>query len=479
MRKTSYAKHGQQLLALCAAPLLASLLAGCAFNPSSSMPVLDLPVSVAATKTEYQTQLTSRWWEQFNDTVLNQLIADADKSNQNLAQVSAKLDEARAVFGINSAAQLPRIDLAAAGSTNRQSENLGRPVSNPNKDYQLIGQASWELDLWGRVRNASNAARQDLFAAEYNRDAALLSLHAEVAQNYFNLRALDEQLKIAEDTVKSRQESYDLQKKRFLGGVTSELDVRQAEVELASTLSALPDLKQSIAQLEAALSILSGQAPRALIEQGIARGKTIPDLGISDQVPAQLSSDLLLRRADIAQAEANLLAARARIEAARAAYFPKISLTGLLGFESNDLGKLFSTGSNISSFVGNLSMPLFDNGMSAAQVDQAKARERQAAAAYQLAVQIAFGETRTSLISNQVLGDKVVNEKTKVNALQRQLRLANLRYENGYSSYLEALDAQRSLFNAQLSLISAQRNQINARVELYKSLGGGWQRAVK
>lgn len=453
---------------------IAALFAGCAFNPSATMPAMELPLAASALTAPVAVQ--SNWWEQFNDPVLNQLITDARNNNQNLAQVTAKLDEARAVFGITSAAQLPRIDIGASGSSTQLSENLGRSVSNPSKDYQLVGQASWELDLWGRVRNASNAAKQEMFAAEYNRDAALLSLNAEVAQNYFNLRALDEQLKIAEDTVKSRQESYGLQDKRFRGGVTSELDVRQAEVELASTQSTLPDLKQSIAQLEAALSILTGQTPRALIEQGIVRGKTMPELTPSDQIPASLSSDLLLRRADIAQAEANLLAARARIEAARAAYFPKISLTGLLGFESNDMAKLFNAGSHISSFAGNLSMPLFDNGMTAAQVDQAKARERQAAAAYQLAVQNAFSETRSSLISNQVLGEKVVNEKTKVFALQRQLRLANLRYENGYSSYLEALDAQRSLFNAQLSLISARRDQINARVALYKSLGGGWQR---
>lgn len=457
---------------------IATLFTGCAFNPSATMPVMELPVagSAPATPVAAPVAVQSNWWQQFNDPVLNQLITAALSNNQNLALVTAKLDEARAVFGISSAAQLPRIDIGASGSNTHVSENLGRSVSNPNKDYQLVGQASWELDLWGRVRNASNAAKQEVFAAEYNRDAALLSLNAEIAQNYFNLRALDAQLKIAEDTVKSRQESYDLQKKRFLGGVTSELDVRQAEVELASTQATLPDLKQSIAQLEAALSILTGQTPRALIEQGIARGKSMPELTLSNQIPAGLNSDLLLRRADIAQAEANLLAARARIEAARAAYFPKISLTGLLGFESNDMAKLFNTGSHIASFAGNLSMPLFDNGMTAAQVNQAKARERQATAAYQLAVQNAFAETRSSLISNQVSGEKVVNEKTKVDALQRQLRLANLRYENGYSSYLEALDAQRSLFNAQLSLISAQRNQVNARVALYKSLGGGWQR---
>jgi multidrug efflux system outer membrane protein len=474
MHKPTLASSLPAPLAKLLALSIAALFAGCAFNPSATMPAMELPLAASTLAAPVAVQ--SNWWEQFNDPVLNQLISDARNNNQNLAQVTAKLDEARAVFGITSAAQLPRIDIGASGSNAHLSENLGRSVSNPSKDYQLVGQASWELDLWGRVRNASNAAKQEMFAAEYNRDAALLSLNAEVAQNYFNLRALDEQLKIAEDTVKSRQESYGLQDKRFRGGVTSELDVRQAEVELASTQSTLPDLKQSIAQLEAALSILTGQTPRALIEQGIVRGKTMPELTASDQIPASLSSDLLLRRADIAQAEANLLAARARIEAARAAYFPKISLTGLLGFESNDMAKLFNAGSHISSFAGNLSMPLFDNGMTAAQVDQAKARERQAAAAYQLAVQNAFSETRSSLISNQVLGEKVVNEKTKVSALQRQLRLANLRYENGYSSYLEALDAQRSLFNAQLSLISARRDQINARVALYKSLGGGWQR---
>jgi multidrug efflux system outer membrane protein len=422
--------------------------------------------------------IDKNWWTQFNDPVLNQLIETALENNQNLALITAKVDESRAKLGITASAELPRIDLVGAGGRSEYSQNATGKNSVISSDYKLAAQASWEIDLWGRVRNSTTAAKQDLMAIQYNQDAAKLALSAEVAQNYFNLRALDSQLDITKNTIQSRVESYDLQQKRYRGGVTSELDVKQSEVELANAQSNLPDFTEAIARLESALSVLIGQSPRALMNDGITRGKSIPELQLNTQIPAQLSSELLLQRPDIAQAEANLLAARARIQVARAAYFPKISLTGLLGVESTKLNNLFSTNSNIWSFAGDLAMPLFNSGLTAAQVDQAKAQEKQAVAQYQQVIQSAFAETRASLVANQTVKDKTEFEQVQVNALKVQLKLAKLRYDNGYSSYLEVLDAQRSLFNTQLNLVKAQRNQINARVELYKALGGGWEKQV-
>ncbi|WP_035851623.1 efflux transporter outer membrane subunit [Deefgea rivuli] len=447
-------------------------LSACAFSPDSSLPVTQLPVATS------KVSVNPNWWTQFNDPTLNQLIATALENNQNLALITARVDESRAKLGIAASAQLPRIDIVGGGGRSEQSRNI--TGSNPivSSDYKLAAQASWEIDLWGRVRNSTFAAKQDLMAVEYNRDAARLALSAEVAQNYFNLRALDDQLDITKNTIQSRLESFDLQQKRYRGGVTSELDVKQSEVELASAQSNLPDFTEAIARTESALSVLIGQSPRAMMDEGIARGKSIPELQIADPIPAELSSDLLLKRPDIAQAEANLMVARARIQVARAAYFPTISLTGLLGIESKNLNNLFSSNSNIWSFSGNLAMPLFNSGLTAAQVEQAKAQEKQAVAQYQQAIQIAFSETRTSLISNRTVTEKTAFEQKQVNALKVQLKLAKLRYDNGYSSYLEVLDAQRSLFNTQLNLVKAQRNQINARVELYKALGGGWEKVA-
>jgi multidrug efflux system outer membrane protein len=454
------------ILSLC----IAGLMSACAFTPDYTPQAVDLPASAT------QTVIAKDWWLQFNDETLNGLIASALKNNQNLALIQAKVDEARAVLGITSAEQLPRIGLNGGASTATQSKELGVPAYSNAENYKLVGQVSWELDIWGRVRNLSAAARDDLFATQYNQNAAITSLSAEVAQAYFNLRALDARLQITESTIKSRQEAYELRNKRFKGGVTSELDVRQAEVELANAKSTLPDIQRAIANAEGALSILTGQSPKQLIAGELERGQMIGSITVPPNIPADLSSDLLLRRPDIAQAESSLRANRARIEAARAAYLPRISLTGLLGVESNQLGNLFNSGARTWSFAGNLAMPLFDNGLTAAQIDQAKARERQAAAAYQLAIQNAFAETRTSLTANQVIGNKVSAVQTQVDALNRQLKLATLRYDNGFSSYLEVLDAERNLFDAQIALINTQRDQLNYRAELFKVLGGGWEK---
>lgn len=447
---------------------VALMFTGCAFTPDQTLPTTPLPV--AETKVTVQKD----WWQYFNDPVLNQLIEAALANNQNLALVTAKVDESRAKLGIASSETLPKIDIGGGAQRAEMSKNQTGSGSLISNDFKLAAQASWEIDLWGRIRNSTEAARQDLMAVQYNRDAAELALTTEVAQSYFNLRALDAQLEITKNTVKSRIESNELQQKRFKGGVTSELDVKQAEVELGNAQSNIPDFEESIARQESALSVLLGQSPRALMTENIQRGKSITDLQVNMMIPAQLSSDLLLQRPDIAQAEASLLAARARIQVARAAYFPRISLTGALGVQSGNLDNLFSANSNIWSFAGNLAMPLFNNGLTAAQVDQAKAQEKQAVALYQEAIQKAFAETRASLIANQTIQKKIDYELVQVNALKVQLRLATLRYDNGYSSYLEVLDAQRSLFNTQLSLVAAQSNQLKIQVEFIKSIGGGW-----
>ncbi|WP_348945060.1 TolC family protein [Chitinibacter sp. FCG-7] len=253
----------KKILPLC----ISLLISACAFTPDYTPPSTQLPSGSA------QTVIAKDWWLQFNDDALNRLIASALQHNQNLALIQAKVDEARAVLGITSAEQLPRIGLNGSAGSATQSKELGVPAYTNAENYKLVGQVSWELDIWGRVRNLSAAARDELFAAQYNQDAAITSLSAEVAQAYFNLRALDARLQITENTIKSRQAAYELRNKRFKGGVTSELDVRQAEVELANAQSALPDIQRAIASAEGALSILTGQTPKALLEGDWIAGK--------------------------------------------------------------------------------------------------------------------------------------------------------------------------------------------------------------
>ncbi|MBM3114300.1 efflux transporter outer membrane subunit [Jeongeupia naejangsanensis] len=449
-----------------------ALLSGCAlFQPDTQAPQMPLP-AVSQTQAEW---ISDSWWKQFDDPTLDQLIEAAHTNNQNLAFASARVDQARAVLGINSAAQLPRVDLGAGGSRQKASEKGISPALGTYNEYQVAGSASWEIDLWGKLANLTEAARRDYLSATYNRDGVELSLYAEVAQTYFNLRALDAQLRIANDTVKSREETYALQTKRFKGGLISELDVRQAESELDIARAAVPDLVSSVARTEGALGVLVGADPKTIIESTPARGKPIEQLDRAPSIPADLPSDLLLRRPDIQSAEATLIGTRARVEAARAAYFPTISLTGLFGVQSLAFGSLFTGAAKTWSFAGNLAMPLFDGGLTAAQVDQARAVEKQALANYRLTVQQAFADVRGALVSNSESTKKTKAQSDRVVALQRQYKLANLRYDNGYSSYLEVLDAERSLFDARLSLVDAQLAEATSRVALYKAVGGGWR----
>lgn len=459
--------------------LIAGTLSACALTPPVVDTTSDLPEKWQ-NQTASDATISKNWWLQFNDPALDGLILAAKEHNQNLAMAAARIDEARAALGITSADQLPRLDLAGKAGRSLASQQNNIPSTGEAADsYRLGASASWELDLWGRIKNGTDAAKADLLASEYNRDAVELSLFASVAQTYFNLRALDQQLAIAQETLKTRQESFLLRTRRFEGGVTSELDMRQAEVELASAQASVPTIEQNIAKVSASLGILIGQNPRAMIELGVPRGKMLTQISVPPDVPVGLPSELLSRRPDIQASEQSLRAAGARIAAARAAYYPTISLTGFLGVESADASNLFTGPARTWSFIGNLAAPLFDNGRTAANVDGASARQKQAVASYRLSIQQAFADTQSALSARGSSVKIVAAQQQQLDSLSRQLKLATLRYDNGFSSYLEVLDAQRSLFQAQLNLAAAQRDQLSATVDLYKALGGGWSASVK
>jgi multidrug efflux system outer membrane protein len=455
--------------------LITATLSACALTPPVVDTSSDLPSSWRSDAAS-DIAIGQNWWAQFNDPALDGLIAAAQANNQNLVIAASRIDEARAALGITSADQLPRLDLSGKASRSLASQQNNSPVNDSAVDsYRLGATASWELDLWARIKNSTDAAKADLLASEYNRDTVALALYANVAQTYFNLRALDQQLAIAQETLKTRQESFQLRKRRFEGGVTSELDMRQAEVELASAQASVPSIEQNIAKVASSLGILIGQNPRAMIDIGVPRGKMLTQISVPVNVPLGLPSELLARRPDIQASEQSLRAAGARIAAARAAYYPTISLTGVLGLESAEIGNLFTGPAKTWSFLGNLAAPLFDNGKTAATVDSATARQKQAVANYRLSIQQAFAETQSALAARSSSVRIVAAQQQQLDSLTRQLKLATLRYDNGFSSYLEVLDAQRSLFQAQLNLAAAQRDQLSATVDLYKALGGGWK----
>ena len=448
--------------------LAALAAAGCA--PNYTLPPTHLPDAV---RPGDQVAIARDWWKSFDDPVLDRLVEDAFASSPTLEAAVARVDAAKARLGISGSQQLPAVNAALAGQRQQFSE-LTNPPGGEDTAYSANLQASWEIDLWGRIRNEVAASESDLLSASYGRDAVQLALAAQVAQGYFQLRAFDAELETTRRTVKTREESYALREKRFAGGITSELDLRQAETELANARAQVPDLTDAVSRAEGTLAILAGASPNALFGSGVPRGRSIDAIPVPPAVPEGLPSDLLLRRPDIGEAEENLRAAQARVAAARTAWFPRIALTGAFGGESLAFGDLFTGPARAWTFAGSLVAPVFNSGLTAAQVDLATATERAAAAAYRDTVIRAFADARSAITAKKQAADRVGARAQSVDALRRQVRLATLRYDNGFSNYLEVLDAERTLFSAELSLAEARRAHLAASVDLYRALGGGW-----
>jgi multidrug efflux system outer membrane protein len=345
---------------------------------------------------------------------------------------------------------------------------LAPVTENPANDFQISLNASWEIDLWGRLRRATEAARADLLSTEEGRRAVILTLVTSVANGYVNLRDLDMQLEIAKRTAKSREETYHLFQMRFQGGVISDLELNQVKSEYEQALSTIPFLEKTITQQENGLSVLLGRNPGP-----IQRGKTI-DGFVLPAVPAGLPSGLLANRPDIRQAEQALIAANARIGAARSLYFPTISLTGLLGFESIELSSLFSGPAKVWNFAAPLTAPIFTGGAIRGQVKSAEAVQKQSLLRYQQSIQTAFREVEDALIDQKRTREQLEIQARQVESLRDYARFARLRFDNGYTSYIEVLDAERSLFNAELFQAQTKGSLFQSLVNLYKAMGGGW-----
>ncbi|MFT4174152.1 MAG: efflux transporter outer membrane subunit [Rhodocyclaceae bacterium] len=455
----------------CLACCAVALLAGCTLGPDYTRPALDVPGQYRETSAPASADTqTLPWWQALQDPALEALIRDALLNNQDLLAATARVEQYYGALGTTRSALFPQIGAEMNGARQRASErgNTGAPLRNPFNSVQADVFASWEIDLFGRLRRQTEAARAQLLASEEARRGVVLTLVTSVATGYINLRDLDQQLAVARATLESRRGAVDLFDTRYRGGVVSELEYAQARSEYANALASVPAIEQAIAQQENALSVLVGRNPGP-----ITRGRRINEL-TPLAVPAGLPSDLLARRPDVLQAEQSLIAANADIGAARALYFPTISLTGLFGGASTSLNGLFSGPGRVWNYAANVSMPLFTAGSIRGQVHTAEARQQEAVANYRKAVQSAFAETENALTGLQKTQAARDAQAMQVDALRTYARLARLRYEGGYTSYLEVLDAERSLFAAELQLAQSQADALTQFVSLYKAIGGPW-----
>ena len=462
---------------LLAATLIAVALTGCmTVGPDYKRPQVETPGQwPGATATE---TLSSTWWKTYGDPVLDQMIDEALLHNLDLRRAIARVDEARAALGITRADQYPGVSANAGASRNRISQQsvLSVPPGTDPKysDYRATLNASYEIDFWGKYRRATEAARAGLLGSQFNREAVRLALIADVAKSYFRLRALDAQVAITRRTIATRQASTALQRMRFEAGVASEFELRQVEAEAAQAQALLPTIEQQLAGQETALGVLLGRRPRAIVGQPVERGAAMDALTAPPSVPSGLPSEMLERRPDLRQAEQSLVAANARIGQARAAYYPSISLTGFFGGESSTLSGLFNAQARVWQFAGSAAQTVFDAGRTGSQVGVAEARQQQALAQYQAAIQNAFKDALDALVAQRKAREVMDAEQIRIDALQSSMQLAQLRYDNGISSLLDVLIAERALLDAQLNRVEAQRAQLAATADLFKALGGGW-----
>lgn len=459
--------------------LAAVWLTGCTVGPNYRRPAVQVPGSYRGSLSAAESASLSdlKWWEVFTDPSLQELIRTALAQNYDLRQAVARVEAARAVVGIVRADQYPNVAAGGGVAINRSSRNGAMylpPSIMPNQNRTFGSAAvdllSFELDIWGRLRRATEAARASLLAAEENRKAVVTTLVSDVAAAYFSLRELDGELDIAKRTLATRRNSLNLVQSRERHGLATLLDLRQAEELVYAAEQVLPTTEQRIAQTENQIHLLLGENPGA-----VARGRGLTEQQMPPRVPAGLPSALLERRPDIRAAEQTLIAANAEIGVARAAYFPRISLTGLLGGQSTQLRSLFSAPNSTWNFSPQVNVPIFTAGRIGSSVKLAEASRAGALAQYQKVIQTSFAEVSDALIAHQKLRESREKQELLLAALQDRTRLAYVRFNGGVDTLLNALDADRSQFQAQLTLEQIRRDELLSVVQLYKALGGGWQ----
>jgi multidrug efflux system outer membrane protein len=452
---------------------LAAMLSGCfvsSVNPQK--PELPLPQSLPEQATT-AVQLPNPWWSLFNDATLDQLIDEALAHNADVQLAAARVAESRAVLGMTNAQRWPWLDLQG-NVTRSKTSALVNPVPGVdlhNTAYTVQGAASFELDLWGRYWRASQSARAQLLNTEFGREATKLSLTGDVARSYFGLIATAQQLARARDTLSSRDESLRLEKFRYDAGESDEFTFKRVEAEAAATRKSIRQLELELTQRTNAFGVLLGRSPQDLVDRAITAQRT--ELPATVMLPAALPSSVLEQRPDIGAAEAALNASAYDIGVARAQMFPNISLTGVFGSVSDELGDLFASSGEAWSASGNILQPLFHGGQLRSNVKRAEAVREQRKAEYSRTVQNAFREVLDALQGQALIAGVSEASAEQVSALTRATELAELRYSQGDISYLELLDVRRGLYQAEIEFVAAQRDTLLNTVDLALAVGGG------
>jgi outer membrane protein, multidrug efflux system len=462
--------------------LLATLgVTSCTVGPNYHRPAVQVPQTFRAPEPLTDSQAASfadlKWWEVFKDPDLQELVKTALDQNYDLRDAVTRVEAARANLGITRSNQLPQVGVGGDVQLTRLSRDGATPLPasflpSQNRNWGEAGLSllSFEIDLWGRLRRATEAARANLLSAEEYRKAVITTLVSDVATQYFTVRELDYELEISTRTLESRRASLKLTQDRQRGGVATLLDLRQAEQLVDTSAQTIPMFHQQIEQTENQISLLLGKNPGGVIRRGEFNEQMFPP-----EVPAGLPSALLERRPDIRQAEQNLVAANANIGVAKAAYFPKLSVSGMLGGQSTELANLFSPSRSVWNFAPQVAQPIFTGGALRSNVRLSEAQRDSALVQYQKTIQTAFMEVSNALIAHQRVRESRVEQEALVVALQDRKKLAYARYNGGVDTQLNALDADRDLLQAELDLRQIKLNELLSVVQLYKALGGGWQ----
>ena len=454
--------------------LCCGLLAGCAVGPKYHRPAVQTPAAFreVAPDSQQQAQAASYadlpWWQVFQDPKLQELIRTAVKQNYDVQLATERINAARAEVTITRSSLFPQVSA-------RANFNGGKDGATQFKYnfLTLVGDAAFQLDLFGRLRRATEAARAELLATEDARQTVLLTLVSDLATDYFTLLQLDLQLQITHQTVTTQTDSVKLTKLRLDRGVATKLDVLQAQQVLDTANAQIPDLERAIAQEENAISTLMGDYPH-----DVSRGLPLIEQSLPPEVPAGLPSSIVERRPDIREAEQILIASNAEIGVAKAQFFPQIALTGSAGGSfgrSSAFSSLMASQVGIWSYGAQVSQPIFTGGALRGNLRLAKSENQQALILYRQAIQRAFGEVSDALIGYEKLHEVRLRQQDTVSDLEETVRISTLRYRGGTTAYLEVLDGQRSLYGAQLTLASARGDEYRSLVQLYKALGGGWQ----
>lgn len=457
------------------------VLTSCTVGPNYRRPSVQVPQTFHAPQLLPDAEAASfadlPWWRVFRDEELQRLIKTALDQNYDLRDAVARVETEQAKLGITRSDQFPQVSASGDVNLTRLSRNGSFPLppdlvpsQNRNWGQAQLNLLSFEVDLWGRLRRATEAARANLLSAEENRKAVITTLVSDVATQYFTLREFDGQLEIARQTLATRQESLNLTVSRRNHGIATDLDLTQAEQLVDTADVTVSNLQQQIEQTENQITLLLGENPEGVLRKGSFDENALPPA-----VPPGLPSTLLDRRPDIHAAEQSLIAANANIGVAKAAYFPQLSMSGILGGQSTQLSGLFSGPNSAWSFVPQISQPIFTAGRLRSTVRLAEAQRDSAIVQYQKTIQTAFTEVSTALIAHQQVQEARAKQEALVAVLEERKRLAYMRYQGGVDTQLNALDADRDLLQARLDLRQIRLNELISVVQLYKALGGGWQ----